>query len=177
MNSHNKIPLYNVDKLTLLYDRDYLPFLRSAIQEARLSIYATQFLTDARPVKDPYAEIRFLGHALAEARWRGIDIKIIFNEVRVGDYNHNGNFPFQSFLANRRVPCRQFNSINSKTTLHSKMIIIDEIITITGSHNWTPSAFNINSEASVAIESKALAQESLKLFDSYWSNSSERWMK
>jgi cardiolipin synthase len=47
---------------------------------------------------------------------------------------------------------------NKERVTHSKILVIDEYITIIGSANWTYSALRKNHEASVMIKSKSVAR-------------------
>ena len=57
----------------------------------------------------------------------------------------------------RRIP--------SGKTLHTKLMIIDDRISIIGSHNYTTSAFMVNFEASIIIDNEETAQEFKKYFE------------
>ena len=48
---------------------------------------------------------------------------------------------------------------------HTKLVVVDECITILGSHNWSTMAIRANNESSVLIKSHKVAREYLK---SYW---------
>ncbi|MBA3065847.1 hypothetical protein FP828_05105 [bacterium] len=50
------------------------------------------------------------------------------------------------------------------TVTHVKLIIIDGHIAVVGSHNWTYTAFALNNEASVVIESSEVASEFYRYF-------------
>lgn len=52
--------------------------------------------------------------------------------------------------------------------LHSKIILIDDDITILGSHNLTLCAFEYNLECSVVISDKNVNQTFKKFFETLW---------
>lgn len=53
--------------------------------------------------------------------------------------------------------------------MHCKMMIIDEKKVITGSHNYTKSAFHLNIELSVLIEQDPSLSQFLQFYNNVWS--------
>ncbi len=99
---------------------------------------------------------------LIGARKRGVKVEVIL-EVREGeDRTTQGNRRTGKILSEGGVEVI-FDS-PSKTT-HTKMMMIDEQITLLGSTNWTYSALTHNNEASVLIRSKEVAKELLDYFN------------
>ena len=57
---------------------------------------------------------------------------------------------------------------NSPAHMHHKFVVIDKIITITGSYNWTKSAASENQENILALNDKRIASFYLKEFERLW---------
>lgn len=87
--------------------------------------------------QDPGASVQLFNQAIIRATRRGVNVRAIANNdeiVRV--LNQNG--------------C-QAKKILTKKLVHCKIMIIDNDIVITGSHNYTQSAFQMNLELSVIL--------------------------
>ncbi len=169
MNAAGELPLFSADEATLLRDGEFAGCVRRALLAARTSICATQFVTDLRPHEDRDREILLLGHAFAEARWRGVTTRVILPELPLADLDIDGNYPFAAFLHHRGIAVRRFPQRRSKKSLHTKMIIVDHELVIAGSHNWTPTSFQANCELSIAVRSRDVAEQCSLLFEDYWS--------
>ena len=169
MSRPAELPLFGADEVILLRDGEFASFLRQILVAARTSICATQFVTDLRPHKDRDREILLLGHALAEARWRGVATRVILAELPLTDLGVDGNYPFAAFLNHRDVEVRRFPSSRVQKPLHTKMIVVDREWLVVGSHNWTPMSFQANRELSIAVHSHDLAEQCSLLFEDYWS--------
>ena len=168
MNAPPGLPLFDADEVTLLRDGEFAGCLRQALLAARVSIRASQFVTDLRPHKDHEREVLLLGHALAAARWRGVSTRVILPEYPLAGLNVDGNYPFAAFLHHRDVEVRRFPEHRIQKPLHTKMVIVDDEFLIVGSHNWTPSSFQANRELSIAVRSRDVAEQCSLLFESYW---------
>lgn len=59
---------------------------------------------------------------------------------------------------------------NSARLLHLKMMIIDQKIVVTGSHNYSKSAFNTNYELSVILSDNFDVFEFSNFFQTLWQN-------
>lgn len=167
MNAPAALPLFAANEIVLLRDSEYSSYVREALQAARVSIRATQFVTDVRTQKDRDREVLLLGHAFAEARWRGVSTRVILPALPIGALDVDGNHPFAAFLHNRGVVVRRY--VRMPKSLHTKMIIVDDELLIVGSHNWTATSFNSNRELSIAVRSRDVAESCARVFEEYWS--------
>ncbi len=52
--------------------------------------------------------------------------------------------------------------------MHNKFAIIDELVLVTGSFNWTSQAVSMNQENLIAIENRALIKEYKSEFERVW---------
>jgi phosphatidylserine/phosphatidylglycerophosphate/cardiolipin synthase-like enzyme len=99
---------------------------------------------------------------LIGARKRGAQVEVIL-EVREGeDRATKQNRRCGKMLSEGGVDV--IYDSPSKTT-HTKVMIIDEQLTLVGSTNWTYSALTDNNEASVLIRSKEVAKELIGYFN------------
>ena len=99
---------------------------------------------------------------LIDARKRGAHVEVIL-EVREGeDRATKQNRRCGKMLSEGGVDV--IYDSPSKTT-HTKVMIIDEQLTLLGSTNWTYSALSDNNEVSVLIRSKEVAKELIGYFN------------
>jgi len=93
-----------------------------------------------------------IADALIDAKNRGVDVKGVFDEGQ-NDYQTYSKY---DYLKDNDVDVRiDGNSYK----LHSKVIIIDDNLTITGSYNFTKQANNENNENSLVIQNINIAQK------------------
>ncbi|MEM2180461.1 MAG: phospholipase D-like domain-containing protein, partial [Nitrososphaeria archaeon] len=100
-----------------------------------------------------------IADALISAKNRGVDVKIVFEKSQINQYS-------QYFrLANAGVSVR--NDTNPDF-MHNKIAIIDNIIVLTGSYNWSSSAENNNNENLIIIRDINVAREYENVFNGIW---------
>lgn len=168
------LPMFELPRACRLDGRNYLYFAIAAIREARSHIYVSQFIADADPRHDPDREVRFLCHLLGEARWRGLDVRVLLNDFHSDD-GYEGNYPAALFLSELGVPTRWFVGWEGsrRKTSHSKFIVIDKRLVVVGSHNWTRNALVASDESAFALESSHLAARLAGTFISGWERTSD----
>lgn len=165
--------LYDAAATDWLFDGHYLPFLRASFGAATRSILVQQFVIDPRPDEDERGEVRYLLHALAEAAHRGLDVRVLLAEVLVErPLPIDLNEPAARFLCARGVSVRRVPE-RTGIQLHAKSILIDGELVISGSHNWTPGAFQGNTESSVAIMSVDACLLLTQRFEALWAGAEE----
>ncbi|MBC7092044.1 MAG: phospholipase D family protein [Nitrososphaeria archaeon] len=102
-----------------------------------------------------------IADALIDAKNRGVDVKVVFEKGQISKYS-------QYFrLASAGVSVR--NDTNPDY-MHNKVAIIDGIIVLTGSYNWSSSAENSNNENLIIVKSADVAREYENVFNRIWEN-------
>ena len=154
------------DSVTILTDRDYFPVVREAIANSKESLHLALFelkYYTSKQYKDSNENL--LVNELIKAKERGLDVKIIVDEYgnKYGDLDEVINM-----LRGHGIVIKYDNS---KTTTHTKLLIIDNEIVIIGSTNWSHFAIDRNHEASVLIKSEQVAHEFEKYFNDLWGES------
>ena len=158
-----------------LVGEEYLALTRYALLRARDRVWAQQFVTDARPSQDVEGHVRYLLHGLAEARARGVDVRVLLTPIYpdLGP-RYDVNEPVARFLAARGVPVRRFVGSPRRPRLHAKAILVDESLAIVGNANWTPNALTgENHERSLAVRSYDLVATLAGRFERAWSHGSD----
>lgn len=142
---------------------------RQRIYRARQRIYIEQFFIDIRPEHDSHGEVRYLLNALCDAAERGLDVRVLLACVLVSrSFKVDVNELAAQFLLRRNVDVRKYVPDDSASQTHVESILCDGNLTVAGSHNWTPSAFRINEELSVATASEELALWTRQRFLKSW---------
>lgn len=156
-----------------LFDERYVAFVRTCLSCARQRVLVQQFLVDPRPEEDRRGEVRYLLHALAAAAHRGLDVRVLLAQILVErPLPIDLNEPSARFLTKRGVHVRRYPEA-SGVQMHAKVVVVDSRVVIAGSHNWTPSAFRINSESSIVLKSEECAAYVSGHFATLWSKAEE----
>jgi len=104
---------------------------------------------------DPGASVQLFNQAIIRAVRRGVKIRAITNIAEViVILNKNG---------------MQAKKLITPKLMHCKLMIIDGDKVITGSHNYTMSAFQLNVELSVLITEEENLNEFTEFFNILWS--------
>jgi cardiolipin synthase len=151
-------------------DTEYLPaskYYEAALTEisnAKSTIQVFMYLISVFP-DQPNSQSTKLVEALANAKARGVDVKVTLDqnidfleESREEAIYQNKNQEAYELLKRSGVPVF-FDEANTYT--HAKAIVIDGETVILGSTNWSKAALTKNHEASALIRSKEFAQSLL----------------
>jgi len=104
--------------------------------------------------QDPGASVQLFNQAIVRAVRRGVKVRAIANSLEIVNIlNQNGCFA-KKLLTSRLV--------------HPKLMIIDQSIIITGSHNYTQSAFQMNLELSTIFDDKETVASTLNFFNNLY---------
>ncbi|MBT3384281.1 MAG: hypothetical protein HN778_20440 [Prolixibacteraceae bacterium] len=155
---------FQTDKAVLLSDQDYYKFLLNKIDYAKKYIYVSIFIINI--MEDKGLKIRTLINKLKYAAWKGVDVKIIIGHSQkniVIDMYDKVSFEYLK----KSIPIK-FANPDDDYSLHSKYVVIDDKITIAGSHNWEYKAFFKNKEDSIATYSRDVALELKHEFNKLW---------
>ncbi len=100
--------------------------------------------------------------ALIEAYHRGVEVKVVFEKSQIGQYSEYWK------LHQAGIEVR--NDTNSRL-MHDKVMIVDGVIVLTGSFNWSWAAENSNNENLIVIRSTYIASLYEEEFEKIWSQS------
>lgn len=148
--------------LTLLPNEEYFRRVYQLVNRANSSIHVVMYVAkyDPEEAEDPASALLA---ALKVARDKGLDVKVVVDDVTKSDYPET-----ITYLKANGIPVK----LDPKPgiTTHAKLVIIDGKIVIVGSHNWTESALSRNNEYSVLIYSRDVALEVERYFQNLWEN-------
>lgn len=161
--------VFDADEAALLFDDDYGLVVLDAVNRARARVLATQFLVEIRPEFDTERHVQILCRALAQAHWRGVDVRVVLSSF-VADPGLDVNAIAATWLESRGVPVRFYRPRGGsrREGMHSKIFIADADLAIVSSHNWTPGAFDSNREAAVMVRSVEATSRLAETFEGFW---------
>jgi phosphatidylserine/phosphatidylglycerophosphate/cardiolipin synthase-like enzyme len=153
-------------RVRLVPDADYAPTLQAMIAGARWRLLCSIFIVDLAPARDRELVIDTVLLDLQEARWRGVDVRLL-----IGGSRTNFEIAELSDLARARalqlgIDCRWMTSTRVRGS-HTKLVVADEDV-LTGSHNWSLGAFTNQLQDSVLVSSPDLAAYCASLFRRQW---------
>ncbi len=155
-------PVYSLpaDDVIPLVDEEYYPEVHKVLTNAKKSILCVMFMAKLDPKHTKGNEYQLVLDLIA-AHKRGVKVLVIFDQnIKFWEKGRKNNIIERKseyayeLLSRNGVPVFYDNK---ERVTHSKVLVIDEYITIIGSTNWTYSALRKNHEASVMIKSKSVA--------------------
>lgn len=166
--------------VTVLTNRDYYPVVHKLFQEAESSIEVMMFSARYYEEKPRFAgdiehvpgthwsNTNVLLDDLVEARERGVDVKMILDSSSWNESNTELNEKFGQLLIEGGVAVYMDDP---EVTTHTKLIVVDEDLTVVGSTNWSYYALDTNNETSVLIQSQEINKSYREFFSQILANS------
>jgi hypothetical protein len=150
----------------LIPDRDYLGFIERLFASAERRCLASLFVVGSAPWGDRRALMEGLLRELAEARWRGIDARLL-----VGGSPENVMSAELAREAERRanvlrVPCRWLTR-TPQLANHARVVIADDHVLV-GTHGWLERTATDGAKDSVCVTSTSLARQLADRFNTQW---------
>ena len=152
-----------VDEVKPLIKKDYYPEVLDLIKNAEKSIYLVMYAVQLRG-RDENDKVNTLIEELIEAKRRRVKVKVILEtsgKEEWGEYVSEINEEVKRVLQNKGIQV-YFDDV--KNTTHVKLLVVDDLVTVIGSHNWTHAAFIRNNESSVKVTSRPVAQKYISYF-------------
>jgi phosphatidylserine/phosphatidylglycerophosphate/cardiolipin synthase-like enzyme len=103
-----------------------------------------------------------IGDASVDAHNRGVEVQVVFEETQISQYSE-----YQTL----RVAGIAVRNDTNPYLMHDKVMIIDGVIVLTGSFNWSDSAENSNNENLIVISGTYVARIYEEEFQKIWNKS------
>ncbi|MFQ6095898.1 MAG: phospholipase D family protein [Candidatus Bathyarchaeia archaeon] len=103
-----------------------------------------------------------IGDALIEAHGKGVEVMIVFEKSQISRYSQ--------YQRLRTAGIYVRNDTNPRL-MHHKVMIIDEIVVLTGSFNWSKNAEKYNNENLIIIKDTYVAEIYEEMFQKIWDES------
>lgn len=110
--------------------------------------------------------------SLADAKRRGVDIRVIVDSPKRNRPNFNVNNFAVKKLIDVDIPVKM---PSGGRTGHAKLAVFDNLFAILGSHNITDSSFKNPFELSIVVTEPELVKNCIDWFDVIWSRKTEDW--
>lgn len=123
-----------------------IPLIAAATHSIDIIVFDWRFYKN-----DPANAVSLFNTALAHAVRRGVTVRCIVNSEEVA--------------ANLRMLGCAARKLETKKILHTKLIILDNVNIVTGSHNYTQHAFCSNFELSVYFKLSEQENAFVKYFN------------
>ena len=140
--------------IEVISGREYPKKVIPLIEQAKISIDTVVF--DWRWYShDPGALCQLFNQSIIRASRRGVNVRAIANNDKIINILKSEG-------------CQAIKLRTAKL-VHCKLMIIDGVTIITGSHNFTQSAFQKNLELSVIIKEEPVEEQFNLFFNNLWS--------
>ena len=161
-------------KIIPLYDEDFSNIITPLIKAAQKKIYITSYKLEPR--RGPKARrINALIAELFNAAVRRVDIRILLNFYENHKATSNINW-YAAKLFQRNGIIIKYPS--SGRTLHQKIILIDDLYIIIGSHNLSVQSLAQNIELSFLLQDDTIYREAETRFLKLWETAKDfPWSK
>lgn len=148
----------------LLLDERFLPAAVGLIEKAKIEVYIIAYLLTVPSQRKSGKEVK-LFEALLEARGKKLDCRVLLNYTYPESSITKQNKEAFKWLGFHGIRCRY---VSRNRTVHAKMIIVDGVTLIIGSHNWSRRALERNVEASVKVKETGVVEEARERFLDLW---------
>jgi phosphatidylserine/phosphatidylglycerophosphate/cardiolipin synthase-like enzyme len=154
----------SIKGVSYLSGSTYLSFIKNLLAAAKQKIYINLFFFHIEGVKSPCTELLNL---LIAANNAGVDVKLILGTDLEGDYHNARSVNASAFAELDRAGISYRKSYNEVTN-HTKLVVVDDLHVVCGSHNWTVSSFYQYQETSFYVQSAGFNTQVGEQFTQYW---------
>jgi len=131
------------------FPKKVIPLIDSALSSIRIIVFDWRWYPN-----DPGNPVQLFNQAIVRAVRRGVKVDAIANSDDI-----------ISVLKSVGVNAKK---LSAKNLVHAKLLIIDDISIVIGSHNYSQSAFTMNFEVSIYISYFNGVDYLIKFFNSLW---------
>ena len=146
------------EEFRFIGSRDYLKTVREAMKSAQSSIRVMMFFSNYSSHSRNAANI--LISELESAKKRGVEVEIILESSHEEIVNR-GNRASAERLLEAGIEAVFYPTF---PVMHTKLVLIDDEVSIVGSHNWTNAAIYNNSESSALVRCPQTARRFREYF-------------
>ncbi len=156
-----------MEPIKVIKNEEYLAEAHTLLQEARrrVDICTYKFELSNRPGA---AALNSLIEALYRLAYNGIEIRVLLNTTG----KRTGLTAINLYAARAlRKHGIEVRTLPDGRCQHSKMLLIDSIMGIIGSHNWSPKSMTDNYETAVVIRHAGCLYTTMEHFEKIWEGS------
>ena len=153
---------------TYLEDRQYFPYTKALIENARRHVLINTFIFDIRPPRDIEGYVLDLSSILIKAHKRGVDVRVLLPGTALSPDIYIANLSAGLYLTRSGIRHRRILAHENRQGSHAKFLICDDTAVI-GSQNWTDDAFRLNIEDAIVLKGEAVIKIEAEFFK-LWKN-------
>jgi len=142
----------------------YYSLVSDLIRQAQNSIEIVMF-DFLLPQKASNSPTQQLVEKMIAARERGVRVKVLLNASPHYPHLSEIHSALADMLRKKLIDVREWNR---EETLHAKMVIIDRLEVVIGSHNISDAALKKNEEISVRVSNSRFGEKCSQVFDRLW---------
>lgn len=131
------------------FPKKVIPLIENAKQNIDIVVFDWRWYP-----QDIGASIQIFNQKIIQKANRGVKVRAILNNMETA-----------RILSQNNVDARVKNF---QRLLHTKLMIIDDKISILGSHNYTKNAFETNLECSIIIDDPNVTKHYKNYFENIW---------
>ena len=131
------------------FPKKVTPLIGKAVKSIDIIVYDWRWYPH-----DPGASVQLFNQAIVRAVRRGVKVRAIVNNDEIA-------------RVLKEVGC-EARRLRIESLVHCKFMVIDEGLAITGSHNYTQSAFQKNLEVSVIFDDMGMVVSLKNYFNNLW---------
>lgn len=164
----SKLPIgVDAPKVALIYDNKYYITLQNIIAKSNRICLASVFIVELKSGGfDRDLKVYQILKLLREAQWRGVEVKLIIGGSRDNLLIAQSSEVARYITLSMGIDCKWLTSVDLRGS-HSKVVIADDFV-LSGSHNWSASAFINQIQDSILVESPALSSYCQDIFYNQW---------
>ena len=152
--------------VALVHDETYPQVLRDMIRNAQTYLFASVFIVEICPARDPDLMVDGVLRMLRGALWRGVDVRLIIGGSRNNLQIAEISLMAESLAKRYALPAKWLTKLNVQGS-HAKFVVADNRVLL-GSHNWSPGAFSGQVQDSVFLRDQGIASRLREIFLEQW---------
>lgn len=151
--------------ITPLPGQTFFNTINETINNAKLTIDVMQYQWNFY-IDKSYDPVQILNQSLINKIRNGTKCRVLLNKEGRGQHLMAINMKASRYLSEAGAIVKFGRTF---PITHAKMWLVDDDITVIGSHNLSSRSFKVNNEVSALIKSRAVNQELKRYFNSLWS--------
>lgn len=151
----------------LLVSKELLAEVPAVMEAARVRLWVAVYKVEPR-TKRTIQKSGILLDKLAAKRREGLDVRCILNFSHKGRGLLGMNMAVSRWLGERGIEVRR---LPFGQTCHAKVIIVDDVAAIVGSHNWATTSLVSNFEVSVVVYDREMVCRLVDVYGLMWDRS------
>jgi PLD-like domain len=158
------LPIFEADAVRPVRSNGLADEMTACAALARGRLWMSMF-TVGLTADDHRAEVLRVLREVVLARARGVDVRLLVDDVMVG--NERPNTIASEWLSRRDVPVRT-SGVGRRRSVQAKYLLVDDDRALVGSGNLTPGALTSNAELSLLVRSRPLTRSLAAVFEREW---------